>query len=74
MKAGIDCLPCLLGQVARAARAATDETAVHHRVLAAVAQILPTLSLGLSPPEITRQCFDKIVPILDDPDPFRRVK
>jgi uncharacterized protein with ATP-grasp and redox domains len=74
MKAYLDCLPCLMSQALRAARAVTDDEEVHRRVLNAVAGMIPNLSLGLTPPEITQQGYRLIYQIIGDSDPFLRAK
>ena len=74
MKAYLDCLPCLLSQALKAARAVTDDEDVHRQVLDAVAGIIPNLSLGLTPPEIAQQGYRVIYEIIRDSDPFRKAK
>jgi len=74
MRTHLDCLPCLMNQALRAARATTDDEEVHRRVLDAVADMIPKLSLDLRPPEITQQGYKLIYQIIGDSDPFRRAK
>ena len=74
MKTYLDCLPCLMNQALKAARAATDDDRVHRRVLDAVAGMIPQISLGLTPPEIAQQGYKLIYQIIGDSDPFRRAK
>jgi len=70
----LDCLPCLMSQALKAARAATDDQKVQRQVINAVAAIIPQLSLGLKPPEIAQQGYRLIHQIAGDSDPFRRAK
>ena len=74
MRAYLDCLPCLLSQALKAARAATDDEEVHRQVIDAVAAMIPRLSLGLSPPEIAQQGYKLIYQITRNDDPFRKAK
>lgn len=74
MKTYVDCLPCLLSQALRAARAATNDEAVHRQVVNAVARMIPELSLGLRPPEIAQQGYRLIYEVIGDSDPFRKAK
>ena len=74
MRTYLDCLPCLLSQALRAARAATDDQEIHRRVLNSVAAMIPRLPLHLSPPEITQQCYPLIYQITGNCDPFRQAK
>ena len=74
MKTYLDCLPCLMSQALRAARAATDEEDVQRQVLDAIAGLIPHLSLGLRPPEIAQQGYKLIYQIIGDSDPFRKAK
>jgi len=74
LKSYIDCLPCLLNQALRAARAATDDEHIHRQVVDAVAEMIPTFSPHLKPPEITQQAYRVINSITGENDPFRRAK
>ena len=74
MRTYLDCLPCLVNQALKAARAATDDEEVHRRVLDAVAGMIPNLSLDLRPPEIAQQGYRLIYEIVGDSDPFRKAK
>ena len=53
MKSYLNCLPCLMNQALKAARAATDDEEVQRQVVNAVVGLIPELSLGLKPPEIS---------------------
>ena len=74
MRAYLDCLPCLLNQALKAARAATDDEELHRRVLNSVANMIPELSLGLRPPEIAQQGYQLIHQITGNSDPFHKAK
>ena len=74
MKAYLDCLPCLMSQALRAARAATDDEEVQRQVVNAVAGLIPELSLGLKPPEIAQRGYRLISQVIGNNDPFRRAK
>ncbi len=74
MKSYIDCLPCLLNQALRAARAATDDELIHRQVVNAVADMIPSFPLDLKPPEITQQAYRVINSITGENDPFRKAK
>jgi len=74
MQTYLDCIPCLLTQALKAARAVTDDEDTHRRVLNAVAGMVPQLSLGLSPPEITQYGYRLIYQITGSSDPFHQAK
>ena len=74
MKTYLDCLPCLLNQALRAARAATDDEAVQRQVVNAVAGMIPELPLGLKPSEITQRAYRLIGEITGKNDPFHQSK
>ena len=74
MKTYLDCLPCLLNQALRAARAATDDEIVQRRVVNAVAGMIPELPLDLKPPEIAQQAYRRIGEITGKNDPFHQSK
>jgi len=70
----LDCLPCLLNQALKAARAATDDENLHRQALNSVAEMIPKLSLNLTPPEIAQQCYRLVHRIIGNGDPFRETK
>ena len=74
MKTYLDCLPCLLSQALRAARAATDDENVHRMVINSVASMIPELSLGLRPPEIAQRGYQLIYQLTGSSDPFHQAK
>jgi len=74
LKTYLDCLPCLLSQALRAARAATDDENVHRMVINSVASMIPELSLGLRPPEIAQRGYQLIYQITGSSDPFHQAK
>jgi uncharacterized protein with ATP-grasp and redox domains len=74
MKTYLDCLPCLMSQALRAARAATDNEEIQRQVINAVAGMIPEFSLGLKPPEIAQQGYRLIRQITGNNDPFHQAK
>jgi uncharacterized protein with ATP-grasp and redox domains len=74
MKTYLDCLPCLMSQALRAARATTDNEEIQRQVVNAVAGIIPELSLGLKPPEIAQRGYRLINRITGNDDPFYQAK
>jgi uncharacterized protein with ATP-grasp and redox domains len=74
MKTYLDCLPCLMSQALKAARAATDDEEVQRQVLNTVAAMIPELSLGLKPPEIAQRGHRLIGQITGNNDPFHQAK
>ena len=74
MKTYLDCLPCLMSQALKAARAATDDEEVQRQVLNAVATMIPELSLGLKPPEIAQRGYRLIGEVTGNNDPFHQAK
>ena len=74
MKTYLDCLPCLMSQALKAARAAGDNEEIQRRVVNAVADLIPELSLGLKPPEIAQRVYRLISHITGNRDPFHQAK
>jgi len=74
LKTYLDCLPCLLSQALKAARAATDEENVQQVVINSIAGMIPQLSLGLRPPEIAQRGYQLIHQITGNSDPFHHAK
>lgn len=74
MRTYLDCLPCLLNQALKAARAATDDENLQRQVLNSVAEMIPELSLGMKPPEIAQKCYKLVYELIGNSDPFREAK
>jgi uncharacterized protein with ATP-grasp and redox domains len=74
MESYLDCLPCLMNQALRAARAATDDEGVQRQAVNAVAALIPELSLGMKPPEMAQHGYRLIRRITGNSDPFYRDK
>ncbi|MCD6453539.1 MAG: DUF89 family protein [Dehalococcoidales bacterium] len=74
MKTYLDCIPCFLRQALAAARAATDDEQVHHRVLKLVAPRIVELPLEVTPPEIAQQVYRVVAEVTGNSDPYRKEK
>lgn len=74
MKTHLDCIPCLLNQALKAARAATDDEHIHRQVINAVAGMIAGLPLDAKPPELAQQAYRVIRQIVKNGDPFYREK
>jgi uncharacterized protein with ATP-grasp and redox domains len=74
MKTYLDCLPCLMSQALRTARAATDDEAIQRQVINAVAVMIPELSLELKPPEIAQRGYRLIRQLTGNNDPYHEAK
>jgi uncharacterized protein with ATP-grasp and redox domains len=74
MKTYLDCLPCLMSQALKAARAATDDEEIQRQVVNAVASLIPELSPGLKPPEIAQRSYRLIGQITGNDDSFYQAK
>lgn len=74
MKSVIDCLECTYRQALRAARVATNDPIVHRRILDAVAQRLPELTLDQSPAAMSMCAYELAAEISGNPDPYRETR
>ncbi|MBE0479980.1 MAG: DUF89 family protein, partial [Dehalococcoidia bacterium] len=74
MKIYLDCLPCLMNQALKAARAATDDEAIQRDVLNATAAMMPDLPPGLKPPEMAQHIYRLVDQITGNHDPYRKAK
>ena len=74
MKIYLDCIPCFLRQALDAAKMATDDETTQRKVLNSVANIIPTLSLDVTPPEIAQQVYRIVANITDNRDPCYEAK
>lgn len=74
MKIYLDCLPCLLNQVLKAARAATEDQKLQRRVLNEVAAMITELPLDLKATEIAQRGYRLVSRITGNKDPYCREK
>jgi uncharacterized protein with ATP-grasp and redox domains len=74
MRTYLDCLPCLMSQALRAARAVTDDEEVQRHALNAVASLIPEIPLDSKPPEIIQHGYRLINEIIGNNDPFLQAK
>ena len=74
MRTYLDCIPCFFNQALRAARVVTDDEKVHRTVLNSVAQLIPELSLHVSPPEIAQRVYRIVADVTGERDPYRKEK
>ena len=70
----LDCVPCLLRQTLEAARNATDDVAVHERVVHEVLQSLAGSDLSMSPPAVGQQMHRRLRELTGVDDPYREAK
>jgi uncharacterized protein with ATP-grasp and redox domains len=61
-------------QALRAARAASDDPAVHRQILDAVSKEIPGLDLNESPAEVSRCAYTLSQKLADNPDPYRAIR
>jgi damage-control phosphatase, subfamily I len=74
LKTYLDCLPCLLNQALKAARAATDDEEVQRQVINTVAKMISEIPLDLKSAEIIQRAYRIIGEITGNNDPFHQSK
>ncbi len=74
MKAQQACLPCLMTQGLRAARAATKDESLQRDVLDRLGALVPLLDLTLSPAGISMYAYDTVRELTGVDDPFKGEK
>lgn len=74
MKTFSDCVPCFLNQALAAARMATDDTAVHDRVLREVASSVSEMDFDTTPPAMGQEIHRIIRRESGVADPYADVK
>ncbi len=74
MEISLDCYPCFLKQALRAARAATDNAAVHEKVIREISLWAARLDLAQSPPEAGKYIYRRVSEIVGVGDPFAEAK
>jgi len=74
MKTYLDCIPCFLNQALRATRIATSDEAIQRKTMDLVLQILPTLPLESTPPEIALEVYKIVYYTTANHDPYAEIK
>lgn len=74
MKSTLDCLECFARQALRAARIATDDPAVHRRVLDEVCRRIPSMNLDEVPPVLSAVIYELVSEHSGKPDPYAALK
>ncbi len=74
MHTHLDCIPCFFRQALSAARMASGDTAVHERVLRAVAAAVGRMDLSDVPPRMGQLIHREVRAETGDPDPYAQVK
>jgi len=74
MKTYFDCIPCFVRQTLDAVRFATDDQAVHERVLREVLSAASQMDMQVSPPVMGQQIHRLIRQLTGQDDPYRQVK
>ncbi|MFC1737371.1 DUF89 domain-containing protein [Candidatus Hydrogenedentota bacterium] len=74
MKARLDCYPCFLTQALTTARYATDDEALHLRVLQEVSRKVSTLEPNATPAELSMVAYESVEKVLGIADPYYEQK
>lgn len=74
MKTYLDCIPCFLRQTLSAAKMASDDPALHEKLVRQVLQEASTMSFDRSPVEMGMQIHRTLRELSGNPDPYREVK
>ncbi len=74
MKTYLDCIPCFFRQALMTARLAGADDITQREVLNRLSQLIPTLSLELSPPHMSRAIYGLVREITGREDVYKEVK
>ncbi len=74
MKTYLDCVPCIIEQTIKAARDLTQDLEKQESLLQKVLEILSNISYNQSPPYLGREAHRVIRSILNNPDPYSKLK
>ena len=74
MKSYLDCIPCFLRQGLESARMATDDEAVHERVIRELLLAIPRSDMRQSPPVMGQRIHRLIPELTGESDPYREIK
>ncbi len=74
MLTNLDCIPCFYKLALRAARLSGADEAIQREILIQLSQLIPALSLNVSPAEMGRTVFAMISKVTGKKDPYREIK
>ncbi|MDD3926953.1 MAG: ARMT1-like domain-containing protein [bacterium] len=74
MKAGFECMPCILTQALNTARLVTDDRETMARVMAAAHDYSRDMNLALTPTTLCTPLYRMIEELTGDPDPYAGMK
>ncbi|NCA96495.1 MAG: DUF89 family protein [Methanomicrobia archaeon] len=74
MRTYVECIPCFFKLALEQSRLFTANELVHKQVMDAVAQLVPHLSLGLTPPEMAREMHKVFKEKFGWPDIYKKIK
>lgn len=74
MKTFYDCIPCFIRQALDAARLATEDEAIHERVLREALRVAADMDLKQSPPSMAQHIHRAIREWTGQGDPYREIK
>jgi hypothetical protein len=74
MKTYIECIPCIINQAIHLSRDSTDDPKKQESFLREVLKNLSEVSYSHSPPHIAAHVYRLIRQILNNPDPYKKVK
>ena len=74
MKTYFDCIPCFVRQALDSVRLATDDERIHEQVVREVLKLAGELDMSQSPPAIGQQIHRLIRKLVDQDDPYHKVK
>lgn len=74
MHSYLDCIPCMFRQALEMARLSGLEESGQRAILCQVAELLPSLPLESSPPELSRRLFHLVTESIGNPDPYLHIR
>ena len=74
MRIYLDCIPCFVRQALNSARLVTSEEHIHEKVVREVLRLAIDLDVSQSPPAIGQQIHRLIRKLINDNDPYRKIK
>lgn len=74
MKAKVDCVPCVLNQVLRAAKASGAGDKKIKKALSNASKLIPEVNFDLTPPEIAVPFYETVEKVTGNTDPYKEAK
>ncbi|MEF3244652.1 MAG: ARMT1-like domain-containing protein, partial [Caldisericaceae bacterium] len=74
MKAKAECLSCILNQILRVTKVATNDQSITEDIMKSSLQTLSFANLNQTPPEVAQPLYEIVYKLTNNDDPYKKIK